>query len=166
MVREHAALAAFDRAISKYVQLHRLLARRSPPLQLTADPVQLRGAVDALAEAIRLARPAAQPGDVFTPAVAAMFRRRIHRALWTFDVPALLSEMEKDTEPCAAAPVVNGPFPWNSGNAIWPSVLAALPPLPEELDYRFVGRDLVLIDVPANLVVDVLENVLPASEGS
>jgi hypothetical protein len=39
-------------------------------------------------------------------------------------------------------------------------MLAALPGLPEELEYRFVGADLVLIDVPADLVVDILENAL------
>lgn len=158
---EHVALAAFDRSVQDYVDLHRRMARTTPPLVVTADPAELLNAVNSLREAIRGARPAAQRSDVFTEDVADVFRRRIECALWRFDVAALVAEMGEDEEPGAAPPVVNRPFPWNSGNAIWPSVLAVLPPLPAELEYRFVGVDLVLIDIPANLVVDVLEGALP-----
>jgi hypothetical protein len=157
---ERVALVAFEQSVQDYMALHRQLARLAPPLQVTADPVQLHAAVDSLREAIRLARHTAQTGDIFTPAVASMFRHRIDWGLWDLDVTELLAEMEEDAEPCAPRPVVNGRFPWSSGNAIWPSVLAALPELPEELEYRFVGADLVLIDIRANLVVDVLEDAL------
>jgi hypothetical protein len=158
--RDHAALAAFEGSVRDYIALHRRLARLTAPLQVTADPAQLRGAIDALGDEIRRARYAAQRGDTFSAAVADVFRRRIQRALWDLDVTALMAEMEEDASPRAPKPVVNGSFPWSSGNAIWPSVLAALPELPEELEYRFVGADLVLIDVPANLVVDILEGAL------
>jgi hypothetical protein len=43
-------------------------------------------------------------------------------------------------------------------------VVRNLPALPPELEYRFVGRHLVLIDLGANLVVDVLRNALPAGD--
>ena len=157
---DEAVLAAFDKSIQDYRDLHRRLARATPPLQVTADPAQLRNAVDSLGQAIRLARPTARPGNVFTEAVANMFRRRIDCALCRVDVMALIAEMGEDAEPNAPPPVVNGPFPWRSGNAIWPSVLAVLPELPEELHYGFVGVDLVLIDIRANVVVDILEGAL------
>jgi hypothetical protein len=157
---ERVALAAFEQSVQDYVALQRRLSRLTPPLRVTADPLELLGAVNALGEAIRLERHTAQTGDIFTPAVANMFRRRIDHGLWDLDVVELMTEMEEDTEPCAPRAVVNGRFPWGSGNAMWPSVLAALPELPEELEYRFVGADLVLIDVRANLVVDVLEGAL------
>jgi hypothetical protein len=35
-----------------------------------------------------------------------------------------------------------------------PLLLAELPPLPEEVEYRFVGSDLILRDVQASLIVD------------
>ena len=38
-------------------------------------------------------------------------------------------------------------------------MMAKLPALPAELEYRVVGRDLVLVDVSIDLVVDVLEEV-------
>lgn len=40
-------------------------------------------------------------------------------------------------------------------------VLRALPDLPPELEYRFADRDLMLVDVRANVVVDVLRNAVP-----
>jgi hypothetical protein len=44
-----------------------------------------------------------------------------------------------------------------------PTLLLNLPQLPKELEYRIVGRDLVLRDIGANLVVDYLPNILPQS---
>ena len=44
--------------------------------------------------------------------------------------------------------------------AAWP-LLTPLPALPPGLEYRVVGRDLVLRDVDANLVLDVLDLALP-----
>ena len=39
--------------------------------------------------------------------------------------------------------------------------LLVLPPLPDTLDYRFVGRDLVLRDAEANLIVDYIVGAVP-----
>jgi len=44
---------------------------------------------------------------------------------------------------------------------MWPCIIEALPPLPDELQYRTLGRDLVLVDVHANLVLDILREALP-----
>jgi hypothetical protein len=158
---EYATVAAFEQSVQDYVALHRRLAWNTPPLQVTADPRQLRTAVDSLGHAIRVARSDAERGDVFTDSVARLLRRRIACALGSLDPEALMHEMKEDDED-AGAPrlVVNGPFPWNSGNAMWPSILAALPQLPEELEYRLMGADLVLVDIRANVVVDVLADAL------
>ena len=40
-------------------------------------------------------------------------------------------------------------------------LLRKLPDLPPELEYRIVGRSLLLRDVKANLIVDVLRDVVP-----
>jgi len=40
-----------------------------------------------------------------------------------------------------------------------PSLLLNLPRLPKELEYRFVGRELVLREIPANLIVDAIPDV-------
>jgi len=40
-------------------------------------------------------------------------------------------------------------------------VLAVLPPVPDDVEYRFVGRDLILRDAHANVVIDVLPDAVP-----
>jgi hypothetical protein len=42
-----------------------------------------------------------------------------------------------------------------------PTLLLKLPQLPGEVEYRIVDHDLVLLDVKANLVVDILRGALP-----
>jgi hypothetical protein len=42
-----------------------------------------------------------------------------------------------------------------------PQVLQGLPELPEELEFRFIGRHLILMDEHAHIIVDVIEDVLP-----
>ena len=51
---------------------------------------------------------------------------------------------------------VNARFEWSCSAATPGFLIAALPPLPDELQYRFVGVDLVLVDVPARLIVDIM----------
>ncbi len=60
--------------------------------------------------------------------------------------------------------VVNGDFPWRNATAMFPAILEALPPLPQELLFRIIGRDLILIDVHASLIVDILPRVLATNE--
>ena len=42
-----------------------------------------------------------------------------------------------------------------------PQVLESLPRLDEDIEYRFIGERLVLMDAHAHLVIDFTENVLP-----
>jgi hypothetical protein len=72
------------------------------------------------------------------------------------DVPA-----ELDVEELVAPPIrVNEALPRGIG-VMMPWLVGALPVLPEELVYRIVDHDFVLIDVQSNLVVDVIRVVLP-----
>jgi hypothetical protein len=42
-----------------------------------------------------------------------------------------------------------------------PEVLEFLPKMPEELEFRFVGRDLIIMDPHAHLIVDFVRNAIP-----
>ena len=44
-----------------------------------------------------------------------------------------------------------------------PSLLANLPPLPKEIEYRIVNDDLVLHDITANIIVDFLPHAIPGA---
>ena len=51
---------------------------------------------------------------------------------------------------------------YNRPEDMWTAALLALPELPSELEYRIVGRDLVLLDPELNLTLDVLDAAFPA----
>jgi len=42
-----------------------------------------------------------------------------------------------------------------------PQVLSSLPKLPEDLEYRFIGERLILLDVHAHIIADFMENAFP-----
>ena len=42
-----------------------------------------------------------------------------------------------------------------------PQLLSALPKLPEELEYRFIGERLILFDHHAHVIVDYVDRALP-----
>ena len=47
-----------------------------------------------------------------------------------------------------------------------PNLLKELHQLPDDLEYRFVGRDLILRDVKANTIVDVIRHARPPVRSS
>jgi hypothetical protein len=158
-----ACAASFEGRVSEYRALHRRLERLIAPETLFLDPRDDYAARQALADLLRAVRPEAAEGELFTPDVAAVFRVRIaHSLLATRRTAAeLLDGGEQEQWGPLAPPVVNGDFDWRWRNVMWPSILFALPSLPEDLEYRFVDADLILVDVNANLVVDILRDALP-----
>lgn len=164
-VQEARAVAAFTDAVEAYADLRRMFDRGLPPEWMAADFEQAEFEAAELAAMVRDTRPNARIGDLFKPAVADLFRLRIAAALREHsDGVAALIATDDDEGDAPAFPrlTVNGPLPWGVGVAFWPAAVEALPVLPRELEYRFVGRDLVLLDTRAHLVVDILELALPA----
>jgi len=153
-------IVEFTRAVHAYANLHHTVAAGLPPEEMCADPEEIQRRVGRLAQALRTERAEARAGDVFKPAIASLVRRRLadavrqplHRGdgLTLHQAPQDIPRLE-----------VNDAFPWTAGHHMPPAILASLTPLPPELEYRFVYRDLVLLDVDANLVVDILEDALP-----
>jgi hypothetical protein len=56
---------------------------------------------------------------------------------------------------------VNAKYPEGAALPTVPAnLLATLPQLPEDLEYRIVGKDLILRDVHANVVVDFIPGII------
>lgn len=158
--QESLATQLFEERVTAYVTLHRLLEGPLPPLQPTMNMDDVRANTRFLATRIVLARQEAQPGDIITADVARMFRRRIATCLSPEEWEAVLAEIARDEAgvPVPAVPLrVNMIWPERvSFGFVPPQLLAALPPLPPELQYRIIGRSLVLWDHHANLIVDFM----------
>jgi hypothetical protein len=89
-----------------------------------------------------------------------VFRERIDHALAYAGGSAI--PFRRDIFQDGARATVNQPLPVLPDPAEWATILAVLPDIPPELEYIVWGADLALVDVSANLVLDVLENALPA----
>jgi hypothetical protein len=159
----------FKASVEDYVQLHRKVRATLPPLEVSSEPRRILKASEGLTAAIRDARRGARAGDVFNPVVAATFHARINYALRDPDrrkrIVERLTEAEDDEDerpPAGWRPTVNGTLDWFSTGATPHVLLEALPELPDELQYRFVGLDLILLDVDANLIVDILPAAVSA----
>ena len=162
-VLPETAVEQFTAATRDYAWMHRRLESAVEPLEINADINRIHRAVVQLAGAIRAERVDARLGDVFTPELGVELRRRIAEALAAHDFsPADVraAEAADGTDPSFVSLAVNGPFPWGYASAMFKCVIEALPELPPELQYRIVGNTLVLVDVHASLIVDLLPSAL------
>jgi hypothetical protein len=165
ILEEHKATLAFEQSVTDYAKMHRLLEGPLPLPPMSTDMRIVQAVMDELAAQIQAARQDARQGDIFTDGVARMFRKRIATCLSPEEVDAILAENQpvyEQPEAPAVPPLrVNSVWPPQIPFAfVPPQLLAALPPLPPELQYRIVGRSLVLWDHHANLIVDFLPRAL------
>ena len=163
--QEQAESAASDRfriAVSRYVSLHRTLERLVPPIRDFTDPLEAERSMVAMSEAIRKARSSVTEGNVFMGEVAIAIHQTLSTAIENAD-PACQHTLSDTLQPAGGmwSETVNEAFPWALSRMLPPCVQNALPELPIELQYRVVGVDLVLVDLHANLIVDILRGALP-----
>jgi hypothetical protein len=161
MAIEERSLATFNTNVDAYLTLHRQLARTLPPPEMFDDEDPFFA--DELRRALVAARPGAKPGHFFTPPVAESFRHRIDLALAYTGGSAIPFRHDPFMDRQAAA--VNEPLLIVPDPIAWAPVIAALPPIPPELAYVVAGRHLALVDVAANLVIDLLTDAVPAWPG-
>jgi len=153
----------FDRAIASYMALRHEVQNRVGVPYVSATSTDIEIMQDALASGIRNARPNAKVGDIFSAGVAFEFRRRIDDAIESRGVfEGGFTGFRRDAPVLSCTPAVNGSFDWRFGAPIPTAVSEVLPEVPWPLQYRFVCRDLVLLDVDAGLIVDVLPDALTA----
>jgi hypothetical protein len=161
---DERVIADFNRQVSEYLELHRRIEGPVPTIQVSSDPAEVGRAMAALARKIRAERMRARQGDFFTPAAGPVFRRLI-AAGCSGDLEGL-NALTTEENPYLKTwrPRVNESYPDRLPySAVPPSVLCSLPELPEELQFRFWDRSLILWDYHANLIVDVLPNAIPST---
>jgi hypothetical protein len=161
-VNADAALAAeFIKKTQAYSALHNKLEAGLPKLGKEATPEEIESHQRAMERLLAQGRPRAQVGEFFTKEIRAYFRRQLTRVFQGPEgKPLRASIMDENPGPIKLQ--INGRYPDNVPLATMPpQVLSALPRLPEDLEYRFIGSRLVLLDVHANVVVDYIEDAMP-----
>jgi hypothetical protein len=154
------ALKGFTKRVNAYVDMKKKLESDLPNTKPgdratgKAEKVQ-----DTLATQIMAARKDAKPGDVFGDA-GPYFKRIIERDTRTRGIRDAYAAMQE--VPQNSPPTVNTLYPEKAALAtVPPLILVNLPRLPDGLEYRFMGRDLILRDRDANVVVDFVPGAVP-----
>ena len=156
---EHPVL---DARVERYLELRREAAVEANRLEVTSEADELKKDVRELANAIQVRRGTADEGDMLGGEVGESIRAALAARLSREDGPRIIAGI-MDVQPDMPPPAINARYPSEEPRSMMPpSVLRALPKVPDELSYRFVGRDLVLLDRRTGLVLDVLRDVLPA----
>ncbi len=152
------AVEAFDAHVKQYLEVRHRALSAFAPLKPDADQATIAARERALGEAIRTARIGAKAGDVFSRDVTPLFRRLVKA---DFNRRSAHGKKLRLDELPHFRPAVNQTYPpaWPL-QTFPPTLLAALPKLPQELEYRFVDNSLILRDKQANLVVDFLRDVM------
>lgn len=152
--------ADFSTRVRSYFDLRSRLEKDLPQLTVTDDPAEIRSTVRALAQKIRVARAEARQGDIFTPAVSAKFRKVLRLAMNIRTWAAMM-----DDNPGEFSARINGTYPERKTvSTVPPNILAALPRLPADIEYRFLGRHLILLDTRASVIIDRIPYAIPWSD--
>lgn len=160
-VNPHALLIQdFEKRVTDYMKLHNQIESKLPRLKPTVSPAMIARHAHDLARGIRMARHETAAGNIFTPEISAEFRRLIGMAMQGQDA-AHIRESLRRAEPVRLRLRVNHTYPASVPlQSTPPSLLLNLPALPKDLDYRLVGNTLILRDVKANLIVDLMPNAI------
>jgi hypothetical protein len=155
------ALSTMNDRLKAYIDLHTKLERTLPELSKDATPLQIDKNQRTFEALMRKTRAKAKQGDIFTPQA----RPVIVRLLATiFGGPEgkQLKESIMDENPVGVKVTVNGRYPDVVPlSTIPPEVLQTLPKLSEDMEYRFIGDRLILLDTHAHVIADFIDDALP-----
>jgi len=154
----------FAERVKAYTELSARVEKELQPLGAQASAQEIVSHKQALEKGIRKARSGARQGDIFgetlRPQFVKIVRSEVRGQSGTPVKKAIQEDNPNQGSPSVAL-VVNGVYPDAPPlSTVPPTLLLRLPALPETLDYRFVGKALVLRDVRANMIVDFIPNAL------
>jgi hypothetical protein len=153
-------VADFSARVWTYFELRSTLEKGLPALTVTDDPAEIRSAELALAQKIRVARAGAKQGEIFTPAISVEFRKVL-----LLEMNANIWATIMDENPGEFSYDINDTYPKRKPLSTMPfDILVRLPRLPEDIEYRFVGRHLILHDTRANVILDRLPCAIQCSD--
>jgi hypothetical protein len=167
---DSAALKEFKKNVDEYKKLHKKVEDILKPADESASAALLVKQKSQFAKTLQTVRADAAQGDIFTPAVRPLFLKiiklELSGAAGAKARSMILGEGNPKGKEAAGSKQprlkVNEIYPAEAPlSTVPPSLLLALPQLPEQIEYRFIGRHLILLDTAAGLVVDYITNAVP-----
>ena len=161
--QDAAALAMMNDGLRAYLQIHADVERGLPALPDDATPAQIDTNQRAFERAIRERRASAKAGEIFTAEARPVILRLLATVFSGPDGRLLLAAVLDEKPDASFKMQVNARYPDNVPVSTVPlQVLQTLPRLTEDLEYRFIGRAIIILDTHAHTIVDFIENALPA----
>jgi hypothetical protein len=152
----------FEKRVKDYSKVREDVEGKMPKLSKEAKPEEIETHKKQLQERVRTARGAAKHGDVFTPEAAALIRAIIKDEFKGRERVELRDTVLKESDTKAVPLRVNYPYPESQELLEMPAtLLLRLPQLPKQVRYRFVGRNMLLVDRENGLIIDYMTNALP-----
>jgi hypothetical protein len=156
-----ALVSDFEAKVKQYLDFRQ--QQVGPPQKPTNNPGDIVAKQHERGNKLRVARAGAKQGEIFTPQIAAYFRRQIAASLAGAHGKEIRSSLAH-AEPVKMELQINQSYPSNQPlQSTPPTLLLNLPNLPDGLEYRLLDRELVLRDTEGNVVVDYVPNALPES---
>ena len=153
-----ATIKEFLKRVDAYVALDKKLEGTLPSLPKQTDPKQIDAHQRALARLIQEARKDAKPGDILFPAMQRLVRALLRPIFAGKDGLQIQNEIVDNEYKGNVKLTVNGRYPDEVPiSTVPPQVLQQLPKTPEELEYRFIQRTLILFDTHAHIIADFAE---------
>ncbi len=158
---DKAAIDVFEKQLKDYIALRNKVRENAPKLSKDSTPEQINAYRTALELSLRNARPNAKRGEFFMPATADFIRRTLKTEFQGQDRKELREQIF-ETEAKGVVLRVNYPYAQSAELSEMPAtLLTKLPQLPKELRYRFVGRNMLLVDRESNVILDFMPDALP-----
>jgi hypothetical protein len=156
----------FEKRLDDYAKLRKRAQSGLPDPKTDSSAANIKQYQQSLAQNIRIQRSQAKAGDIFTPPISQLFKELIATPMRN-DTHGRIRASLRNAEPVRGLSLeVNQEYPQTSAmQSTPPTLLANLPKLPPELEYRIVGRELVLLDTKSNLIIDLLPDALPGPKG-
>jgi hypothetical protein len=155
------ALATMNDRLKEYLEVHKKVEDTLPKLPDEATPQQIDKNQRAFEQRLREARKSAKQGDIFTPQAQPVIKRLLATVFAGPEGKQLKASI-MDENPVGISISVNGRYPDAVPiSTVPPDVLQTLPKLVEDMEYRFVGDNLILLDAHAHIIADFIPNAIP-----
>ncbi|MEO5858246.1 MAG: hypothetical protein ABIR33_04775 [Pyrinomonadaceae bacterium] len=155
------AVSDFAVLTKEYANDLEKIERSLIPLPKQATPAQVAAHRETFLKAVQRSRSGLKQGSIFTPEISAYLKKLMAVELDVAERAELRKEVI-EAENKAVVVRVNYPYPPTQEILEVPAtLLQVLPQLPKQLKYRFVGRNMLLVDRESSLIVDFIANAIP-----